>query len=696
MQKDSPHQQPIDLEEVKGIGPQRKLLLNKLGVFSVEDLLFFPPRRYDDRRSVKKIADLTEGEVVTVYGEVTGASVQRGRRMRIFRLRVKDETGRLSCVWFNQPYLKNQFEKKDKVIVTGKVKVYRETELQLVAPEFEVLKEEEQESSESIHMGRIVPIYPLTEGISQKVLRSLVFNALESHLKSFSEIFPLEWVAKSGWMPRGEALQKLHFPDGELESGKARERLAYEEFFIMQLGILMRAEQEISQDLGFAHQNKTNLQEKLLKAIPFTLTVAQRRVIEEIARDMRSSKPMNRLLQGDVGSGKTVVAMWAMANALSSGSQCALMAPTEILAEQHFWNFRKWFQPLGIDVGLLRSDMSAAEKSRVLRDIASGHLKCVIGTHALIQQKVTFADLSLVVIDEQHKFGVMQRAKLRQKGGRPDLLVMTATPIPRTLALTVYGDLEVSLLNELPPGRSPITTKWITQSKLKLAYDWIKGEVKKGRQVYLLYPLVEESEKVDLKSAVTMFEAFNKKIFKEERVGLIHGQLPYHEKEQAMADFKKQKLDILVSTTVIEVGIDVPNATIMLIDNAERYGLAQLHQLRGRVGRGSLKSYCILVGKPKTEEGKIRLKTMVETQDGFKIAEEDLRLRGPGEFLGTRQHGIPALRVGNLVSDFQLLELARSHVCELIQTAAIETFAWKPVIHQVQSRFAQKIELVHA
>lgn len=697
MQTTVTSQEHLDLESVKGIGPSRKALLEKLGILTVEDLLFFLPRRYEDRRCVKKIVDLKDGEVATIVGEVTGNSVQRGRRVRMFRLRLKDETARITCLWFNQTYLKHQFEKKDRVIVTGKVRSYKGKELQFSAPEFEVLRgEDDDETQERIHMGRIVPIYPLTEGLSQKVLRTLIYNAVQSHSNYFSEILPQEWLRQNNWMGRVEALQKLHFPIEEFEASTARERLAYEEFLVMQLGVLMRRENNREELNGFVHENKKQLPEKLLKGLPFSLTKAQQKVIQEIDRDMHANKPMNRLLQGDVGSGKTVVAMWAMANALSNGTQCALMAPTEILAEQHFWSFRKWLKPLGIEVGLLRSDMSTAEKSRVLRDIASGHLKCVVGTHALIQQKVKFKNLSLVVIDEQHKFGVMQRAKLRQKGWQPDLLVMTATPIPRTLALTIYGDLDVSILNELPPGRTPITTRWITQTKLKQAYDWIKGEIKKGRQVYFLYPLVEESEKLDLKSAVTMFEELNNKVFKQERVGLIHGKLPYQEKEQAMADFKKQKLDLLVSTTVIEVGIDVPNATIMLIDNAERYGLAQLHQLRGRVGRSSLKSYCILVGKPKTEEGKVRLKTMVETQDGFKIAEEDLRLRGPGEFLGIRQHGIPSLRIGNLVSDFQLLELARADASDLLTNQQMNFADWYKVLNLVENRFSQKIQLAHA
>ncbi len=695
MQIDSPPQQQLDLEQVKGIGPARKALLAKLGIETVEDLLFLPPRRYEDRRHLKKIADLKEGEVATVVGEVTGNSIQRGRRVRMFRLRLKDETARITCLWFNQTYLKNQFEKKDRVIVTGKVRSYKGVELQFAAPEFEVLKEED-DVQDPIHMGRIVPIYPLTEGLSQKVMRTFVYRALESHLNCFSEIFPVDWIKKNNWMERKAALQQLHFPKSESEAARGRERLAYEEFLVMQLGIFMRRKETDAEAEGIVHKNKKHLTEKLLENLPFDLTQAQARVIEEIKQDMESNKPMNRLLQGDVGSGKTVIAMSAIAHALSNGTQAALMAPTEILAEQHFWGFRKWFKALGIEVGLLRSDMSKDEKSRVLRDIASGHLKCVIGTHALIQKKVQFKNLSMVVIDEQHKFGVMQRAKLRQKGWQPDLLVMTATPIPRTLALTVYGDLEVSVLDELPPGRTPITTRWITQTKLKKAYDWIKGEVAKGRQVYFLYPLVEESEKLDLKSAVTMYEELNNKVFKQERVGLIHGKLKYQEKEQAMADFKKKKLDILVSTTVIEVGIDVPNATIMLIDNAERYGLAQLHQLRGRVGRSSLKSYCVLVGKPKTEEGKVRLKTMVETQDGFKIAEEDLRLRGPGEFLGIRQHGIPSLRIGNLVSDFQLLELARKDATDLLNNEKMHFTDWYKVLNLVQNRFSQKIQLAHA
>lgn len=685
-----------DLEQIKGIGPHRRALLEKLGIFTPEDLLFYPPRRYEDRRHVKKIADLVVGEAATVVGEVTGASVRRGRRMRIFRLRLKDETGRLSCNWFNQSYLKNQFQKKDKVIVTGKVSVYRNREIQINAPEFEVIRAEEDVESELIHMGRIVPVYPLTEGISQKVLRTLIYNALQTQFPLLKELFPPHWLSSQGWMPRMDACRTMHFPDEIGEAERARERLAYEEFLVMQLGILMRRREGKEEHDGIVHENKMGLPEKLIRQFPFQLTAAQKRVSAEILKDMVSTRPMNRLLQGDVGSGKTVIAMLAMAQALSNGTQCAMMAPTEILAEQHFWNFKKWLEPLGVQIGLIRSDMSTGEKRVLLQDAASGRLRCLIGTHALIQKKVKFDNLSLVVIDEQHKFGVMQRANLREKGWHPDLLVMTATPIPRTLAMTVYGDLDVSILDELPPGKASITTKWITEKKLKQAFDWIKGEIAKKRQVYVLYPLVDESDKMELKSAVTMYEELRKKVFIKERVGLLHGRLKYTEKEKVMTGFKNHKLDILVSTTVIEVGIDVPNATIMLIEHAERYGLAQLHQLRGRVGRGSQKSYCILVGKPKTDEGKSRLKAMVETQDGFKIAEEDLRLRGPGEFLGLRQHGIPVLKVGNLVSDFQLLELARKNAGELIASGDVFSGKWNRVWAAVELRFGHRLKLANA
>lgn len=684
-----------NLEEVKGVGPHRKQLLEKLGIFSLEDLLLYAPKRYEDRRQVKKIADLVVGEVATIQGEITGLSKRRRGRLGIFRMRIKDDTQRLSCLWFNQNYLIKQFKKKERIIVTGKVGAYK-SEIQIVNPEFEVFSEDEEEENDLLHMGRIVPVYSLTEGLPQKVIRSLVYDAVEKFLDSLPENLPDDWIRRQGWLGRLEAIRELHFPSENGTWERARERLAYEEFLILQLGILQSRSGSNSTAVGFAHIDKTDLARRFLRRLPFELTAAQRRVIEEITKDMTGAAPMNRLLQGDVGSGKTVVAMWAMATALGNGTQCALMAPTEILAEQHYLNLRRWFEPLGVRVGLLRSEMEPAEKRRMLRALETGELRCVVGTHALIQEKVKFPALSLVVIDEQHKFGVMQRARLREKGMHPDLLIMTATPIPRTLALTVYGDLDVSILNELPPGKAEIKTRWITEKKLSQAFEWIREEVTRGQQVYLLYPLIEESDKVELKSAVEMYEHLSQKVFKTERLGLMHGRLPIEEKERVMAAFKNRKIDIMVSTTVIEVGIDIPNATIMLIENAERFGLAQLHQLRGRVGRGSQLSYCILVGNPKTEDGKIRLKTMVETTDGFKIAEEDLRLRGPGEFFGLRQHGLPALRVGDLVGDFPLVELARRHALELLGSGEIHTPAWAPLLDAVSRRFGSRLSLAHA
>jgi ATP-dependent DNA helicase RecG len=646
-----------EIQYIKGVGPKRAELFYKLGIFTVRDLFYHAPRRYIDRSIFTKIADLHSGQDVTVIGKVSGKSVNYARRgFTIFNLMISDESGFLPVKWFNQPYLKDRFEAGQTVVLSGSAKYDRG--MSLLNPEYEII---DAEDAELIHTGRIVPLHPSTAGLSARQIRTVLKAAMEGHLSDLTESLPEAVIQNRGLMPLKNSVQEIHFPQSAQFAQKARERLAFEELFYLQILLLQRRK-------NFS---------RLARAVPikpsdwrqtFKPTEAQERVMREITGDLASAKPMHRLLQGDVGSGKTLVAFAALLQAAGQNLQTALMAPTEILAEQHYAGIKPWLDKLSITSALLTSKTPPAEKKEIYRKLESGEILLAIGTHALIQEQVNFKSLALAIIDEQHRFGVAQRAKIRAKGQDPHLLVMTATPIPRTLAMTAYGDLDISVIDELPPGRQPIVTKVTSEANRSKVYSFLGDQMKAGRQIYVIYPIIEESEKTDLKAAIKMHRHLSDDIFISFKTGLIHGQLAFDERQQVMEAFRSGGIQLLVATTVIEVGIDVPNASVMVIEHAERFGLSQLHQLRGRVGRGSHRSYCILMSGPKsTPEAQARLDIMQNTSDGFKIAEEDLKIRGPGELWGTRQHGLPALKIADLIADAMLVAPAKQLALETMQ-----------------------------
>jgi ATP-dependent DNA helicase RecG len=658
------------IQYIKGVGPQRAKLLGRLDIKTSGDALYYLPYRYEDRRNIKKICHLTYSLMETATGKIVSMEVIKVPRSnhRIFELVVSDGTGLLRGKWFNQPYMKKNFSLGREVILSGVVKrnSYWGTGFEMDNPEYEFTGDD----ADLIHTARIVPVYRTTAGMSVRVLRSILFTVLTSCIDQLNDPVPDELLSKYKLPPLKESIYNSHFPGPEtdienLNSGISdyQRRLSFDELFNLGLGIAIMKRTE-TKEKGIAFHPSGEMVRRLTQKLSFTLTAAQRRVFQEILGDMGKPHPMNRLIQGDVGSGKTIVALMAMLSAVECGYQAAMMAPTEILAEQHYLGIHALVEDLGLKICLL----TGGKKERPVEEITSGKMDIVVGTHALIQEDITFRKLGLAVIDEQHRFGVMQRASLRKKALSPDVLVMTATPIPRTLAMTVYGDLDYSVIDELPPRRSPVITRLFHHTQKQLIYEAISAEVKKGRQVYAVYPVIEESENSDLKSAM-MGRTALEKMFPDFRIGLIHGKMKTAERELVMASFKKREIDILVSTTVIEVGVDVPNATMMLIVHAERFGLSQLHQLRGRVGRGSDQSYCFLLAyTPYGEEAKRRLAIMVKTSDGFRIAEEDLDIRGPGEFFGTRQSGMPDLKVASIVRDAGLLEIARKEAFRMIES----------------------------
>ncbi|MBN1999309.1 ATP-dependent DNA helicase RecG [candidate division KSB1 bacterium] len=658
--------QPV--EQIPTIGPKRAAALKTVNVRTLEDLLYYFPRRYLDRSLITKVDHLTAGIQVTVVGRVERYGIKHGRKNR-FVLVVTDGTGYLSCIWFNRlSYWSKVFKEGEWLALSGKVTYFGG--FQMTHPEFDRLGEEAE--GEMVHTGKIIPMYPSSEtlgkvGLDSRGFRRLFYNFFKEFRVNIEETLPDEVLKSYQLVSLPLSLTNIHFPSDQEVLDKARYRLKFEELFFLELLMAYRKHQNLTIP-GIQFKNVGEYTQRLAESLPFELTNAQKKVLHEIRVDMRREKAMNRLLLGDVGSGKTVIALFVMLIAVDNNYQAALMAPTEILAEQHFLNIHQMLEQMGVHVVLLVGGQSRSERLQTLQDIEAGKADIIVGTHAVIQQTVNFSRLGLVCIDEQHRFGVLQRAELRQKGGNPDVLIMTATPIPRTLAMTVYGDLDVSVLDELPSGRRPIITTWRPEKARPKIYDFVKKRVDAGDQIYVVFPLVEESEKMDLKAATDSYEIMKKTVFSEYSLGLLHGRMKSEEKEAVMSEFKRGKIQILVSTTVIEVGVDVANASCMVVEHAERFGLTQLHQLRGRVGRGGKQSYCILVSYGRlSDDAKKRLDAMEATTDGFRIAEMDLKLRGPGEFFGTRQSGLPDLRLADVVKDFDILQKARNAAFELVE-----------------------------
>ena len=660
------------IQFIQGVGPRIAALLARKNLSTIEELLYFLPRRYEDRRTISRIAETAPGIRQTIVGRVIRADSRFYGRRRVFEAMVDDGSGILKAKWFKgrEAFLRGAFKPEARVILTGEVTGFP-FEKEIIHPDFEILNDQEDQL---LHFKRIVPIYSETEGLPQKTIRRILWKVVRDFAHLVQSPIPGEICRKRNLLEIGEAIRQVHFPGNdqpldlyqEMRS-EAHRRLIYDEFFFFQLGMALRKQGGVLEQ-GISFLTDGEMVRKFYRLLPFALTAAQRRVITEIELDMASPSSMNRLLQGDVGSGKTVVSMAALITACENGHQAAIMAPTEILAEQHYRNFRVWAENLGLRTALLTGGLKTAERGELQGRIQNGEIDLVVGTHALIQEGVLFRDLGLIVIDEQHRFGVVQRATLRQKGQIPDVLVMTATPIPRTLAMTLYGDLDISVIDEMPPGKIPVRTKVFSESQRTRVYEIIRREAKKGNQIFIVYPLVEASENLDLKDATRMAEHLRKEIFPECRVGLVHGRMKGKEKEQVMNDFGNKMIDILVSTTVIEVGIDIPEASLMVIEHAERFGLSQLHQLRGRVGRSDIPSFCILLTqKTGSEDARKRLRIMEQTSDGFRIAEEDLAIRGPGEFMGTRQSGLPDFRIASVVRDGRILGEARADAFALVE-----------------------------
>jgi ATP-dependent DNA helicase RecG len=732
---------------VKGIGPRLAEILAAKDIRTVDDLLHYLPFRYEDRLNPRSVAELRAGEMATVIAEVRNSGLFRTRRAPIFQLTVGQGRTRLKCIWFNATYLQDRFQPGQMLALYGKVEEGRDGELQIVQPQFEILgdihtnedggtetaeKEAEKKAAASLEIGRIVPIYESTgQGkLTPRWFRRVLRGALENLDPDLPDPIPAAVRAHLSLVSPREALWKVHWPDAgesfaDLQSSRtaAHIRMIFDELFFIELGLeLKRREQKAK--TGIAFQLNDGVREAIKKILPFHPTAAQKRVLKEIATDMQTPCPMRRLLQGDVGSGKTIVAFQAAIIAIENGYQVALMAPTEILAQQHYFSARQILERAGYRIVLLTGSLEEDRKRDVRRHIAQGNAQLVIGTHALIQDRVEFENLGLVVVDEQHRFGVMQRLKLMKKSDEsrvdragvgtgedarrstasdpePDVLVMTATPIPRTLALTLYGDLVISVLDELPPGRTPVVTRSLPDERAPEVWDFVRKQIAAGHQAYVVYPVIEENpantEARGVKAAEQMHRQLREKTFPNLHVGLLHGRLDAAEKEHVMREFQQGKIEILVATTVIEVGVDVPNATVMVIEHADRFGLAQLHQLRGRIGRGAAKSYCVLMhGGKVSEEGERRLDAMVRSNDGFQIAELDLELRGPGEFFGTKQAGIPSFRVANIIRDRQLLEAAKREAAFVVwgPNSEISKEEIDRALREMRSRWAMSYGLV--
>ncbi len=751
------------VQYVKGIGPKLAEVLATKGISTVEDLLYYLPFRYEDRLNPRRISELRPGEMASIIAEVRGSALLRTRRGPLFELTVGDPTApslperpssqpgmfgavrsSLKCIWFHGAYLQDRFQPGQLLALYGKVETPKagRARLELINPQFEILHGETPDSAaDSLEIGRIVPVYgSMADGkITSRWFRRVIHGALENLTPDVPDAIPAAIRKRMRLAPRREAFWQAHWPPenaslAELQMARtpAQVRLIFEELFFLELGLELKR-RKMRALPGIAFKIDDRVREAVKRILPFHPTAAQKKVLKEIAGDMRQPVPMRRLLQGDVGSGKTIVALEAAIIAIENGHQAALMAPTEILATQHYLSARRILEPGGYRVALLTGSLDQQQKRDTRRHIAQGNAQLVIGTHALIEEKVEFGNLGLVIVDEQHRFGVMQRMKLMKKALadeeeessanqssdkkssvtgetpvlrkaprsdekedlQPDVLVMTATPIPRTLALTLYGDLDVSVLDELPPGRSPIVTRRVSDERAAEVFGFVRKQVVAGHQAYVVYPVIEENEERELKAATKMYDEIRKKVLPDLRIGLLHGRLASDDKEIAMRRFQRGEIDVLVATTVIEVGVDVSNATIMVVEHAERFGLAQLHQLRGRIGRGAAKSYCVLMtGNKISPEGELRLDTMVRTTDGFEIAETDLQLRGPGEFFGTRQAGLPAFRVANLIRDRELLEVARREAAALISGDDVTEVERSRALVHLRSHWQRRYGLV--
>jgi ATP-dependent DNA helicase RecG len=667
------------LTYVKGIGPARGAMLEAKGLVTVEDMLAYVPFRYEDRSNMKTVAQLAPGEMATVIAEVRSSKLSgfKRRNLGMFEARFSDAS-RVTLVgkWFHGGYLANVLVEGMKVALFGKVEFDSYSgELQMLHPEFEILSADDEDGEAALHVGRVVPIYEAVGKLTTRVLRTIthrIFAVLRTEMQQEVDELPQFLRNRLKLPDRWTALHDTHFPppDSDLRllnsfRSPAQFRLIFEEFFWLECGVALKRSKARTLP-GIAFEINDRVRERIKSMLPFKPTGAQKRVMQEIANDMKEPRPMNRLLQGDVGCGKTIVAAEAAVIAIENGYQVAVLAPTEILAAQHSIYLRQILSKLGYVTALLTGSFSNREKAQLKRVVAEGLAHVVVGTHALLEKDVEFKRLGLAIVDEQHRFGVMQRLGLVQKGVHPDVLVMTATPIPRTLALTLYGDLDVSVIDQMPPGRKPIITKHSTADAIEQVYSFVKRQVDEGRQAYVVYPVIEESETQAMKAAQQSYEHLSREVFPDIAVGLMHGRLGADEKEASMQRFKEGHTKILVSTTVIEVGVDVPNASIMVVEQAERFGLAQLHQLRGRVGRGAEQSYCILATEKMNDAARERIRTLVESTDGFHISEMDLKLRGPGEFFGTKQSGLPSLRVANILRDSEILEIARREAVDFI------------------------------
>ena len=675
-----------DVKYIKGVGPARVELLNKLGIFTLKDLITYYPRNYEDRNKPKYICECEEGEEVLIEAiacsSITNVRL-KGKTMQ--RLIVRDETGSATITWFNQTYLKSKFKVGDKYKFFGKVSK-KGGKVMFSSPVFDV--EEKTQNT-----GRIIPIYPLTYNLSQNNLRKMIEAAMEEVYGNLQETLPEYLLKEYNLENINDATKHIHFPDEFKDFKIARNRLVFEELLSVQLALLELKNSYMNEEQGIKFSKEVKMSE-VIHTLPFKLTKAQLKVLEEIDNNMESDKSMNRLLQGDVGSGKTVVAMCTAYKAVKSGYQVAIMAPTAILATQHLENFKGILEKLDIKCELLISGITKKKKENILERLKNGDIDILIGTHAIIEENVVFKNLGLVVTDEQHRFGVKQRTKIAEKGKNPDVLVMTATPIPRTLALILYGDLDISIIDELPPNRKKVETFAVGKNMTDRVNNFIRKQIQEGRQAYIVCPLVEENEEMDLKSVEKLFETYSKEIFPEYRVEYIHGKMRPKDKDSIMERFKNKEIDILISTTVIEVGVDVPNSNIMVIENAERFGLAQLHQLRGRVGRGEYQSYCILKFEGKSENVRKRMKVMCETNDGFVISEKDLELRGAGDFFGTMQHGLPEFKIANLFEDIETLRMVQSVAMKILsEDPKLEKDENKLLKELIKEKFIKRIEI---